>query len=114
MKYAQESAGNGRVAPDIDYIDETNIVNEIRQVIEDHAIILGQETAGYPANMTPNAMATNVVKMNYEAEAAPTETNDSSEGYRKGSQWIYDGLYICIDNTVNNAVWKKVTFEEEA
>jgi len=43
---------------------------------------------------------------NLTATAAPTATDDSTKGYSKKSQWIYDGkFYTCIDPTVNAAIW---------
>ena len=43
---------------------------------------------------------------NLTATAAPTATDDSTKGYSKKSQWIYDGkFYTCVDATANAAVW---------
>lgn len=43
---------------------------------------------------------------NLNATAAPTATDDSSKGYSKKSQWIYDGrFYTCVDPTAGAAVW---------
>ena len=64
-KYTQESAGSGRVAAGTDFVDEINIINEVRQILEDLAIIIGQAKLGdgqYPADGTTGATATNVVK----------------------------------------------------
>ena len=41
-------------------------------------------------------------------QAAPTTTNDVSEGYVVGSTWFDEttsNFYICSDNTLNAAVW---------
>lgn len=46
---------------------------------------------------------------NFSSIAAPTVTNDSSEGYTPGSRWIdlaNDISYVCVDNTAGAAVWK--------
>ena len=98
------------------YVDEINIINELRQIAEDLAIIVGQSKLGdgnYPADGTVGTVATNVVKMNYDAEAEPTVDDDSGEGYAKGSEWIYDErFWKCVDATEGAAIWKELTYEE--
>lgn len=52
-KYYQESAGSGRVNT-ADHVDEVNIINELRVVIEDFAAALGHSELGegaYPKNL---------------------------------------------------------------
>lgn len=52
-KYYQESAGSGRVST-ADHVDEVNIINELRVVIEDFATALGHSKLGdsaYPKNL---------------------------------------------------------------
>ena len=45
-------------------------------------------------------------KNNDSATAEPAVTDDASEGYEKGSRWIYDGkVWTCVNNTNNAAVW---------
>lgn len=113
-KYTQESAGSGRVAADLDYVDEINIVNELRKIIEDLATIIGQVKLGdgqYPADQSTGILATNVKKNNFEAGAYPLVTNDETEGYSKGSIWIYSEAYICTDATEGFAIWKEITYE---
>ena len=116
-KYTQESAGSGRVAAGTDFVDEINIINEVRQILEDLAIIVGQVKLGdgnYPADSTTGATATNVVKNNFTAIALPTVNEDSGDGYSKGSTWIYDEeAYICVDATEGAAIWKGITNETE-
>lgn len=54
-KYYQESGGNGRVNTQ-DHVDEVNIINELRVVIEDFAAALGHSKLGdgeYPKNLLP-------------------------------------------------------------
>ena len=112
-KYTQGTAGRVTTA---DYSDEMNIINELRQIVEDLATIIGQVKLGdnlYPANGSIGILATNVVKNNFAAIAYPTITDDSSEGYSKGSIWIYDGeAYICVDATESSADWKGITNTE--
>lgn len=113
-KYTQESAGGGRTAAGLDFMDETNIINEVRQIIEDLAIIIGQVKLGdgqYPADKSVGIIATNVKKNNFEAGAYPLVTDDETEGYSKGSIWIYDEAYICTDATEGFAIWKEITYE---
>jgi len=116
-KYTQESAGSGRVAAGTDFVDEINIINEARQVLEDLAIIVGQTKLGdgqYPADGTIGVTATNVVKNNFAAIALPTKDEDTGDGYSKGSIWIYnEEAYICVDATVAAAIWKGITNETE-
>jgi hypothetical protein len=46
---------------------------------------------------------------NWDAEAAPTATNDETENYQKGSFWRYDGtVWLCVDNTEDAAVWSEI------
>jgi len=45
---------------------------------------------------------------NFEATAAPANTNDVGEGYGVGSLWVdatADLGYICVDSTEDAAVW---------
>ena len=52
-KYYQESAGSGRVSS-VDHVDEINIINELRVVVEDFATALGHSKLGdtlYPKNL---------------------------------------------------------------
>ena len=52
--------------------------------------------------------ATNVVKCNFAAVAAPTVNNDVDEGYTVGSRWLdvtNDKSYICVDNSDGAAIW---------
>lgn len=49
---------------------------------------------------------------NYVAGAAPGATDDSGSGYSIGSVWVditNDKAYICLDNTVDTAVWVETT-----
>jgi len=114
-KYEQVSAGSGRVNTD-DFMDEHNVANELRKIIEDLATILGHTKLGdglYPKDGTTGTVATNVVKNNFSAEAIPTVDDDSGSGYAKGSIWIYDEeAYICVDATEGSAYWKGITNEE--
>lgn len=115
-KFTQQSAGSGRVST-ADYVDEINVINELRQIVEDLAIILGQVKLGdgnYPADGTVGTVANYLKKCNYEAVAIPTVDDDSGEGYAKGSFWIYNEIgYMCVDATEGAAVWKQITNEED-
>lgn len=54
-RYYQESAGSGRVNT-ADHVDEVNIINELRVVVEDFAAALGHSKLGdgaYPKNLLP-------------------------------------------------------------
>ncbi len=115
-KYTQQS-GTGSKVSTSDYVDEINIVNEQRQILEDLAIITGQLKLGdgnYPADGTAGVLASNVKKCNYEAVAEPEPTDDETEGYAVGSEWIYDQrIWRCVDATEDNAVWKEIQYVEE-
>jgi hypothetical protein len=44
----------------------------------------------------------------YDATTAPTASNDNTEGYEVGSEWIditNDNSYTCVDATTSAAVW---------
>jgi hypothetical protein len=52
-KYYQESAGDGKVNTQ-DHVDEVNVINELRVVVEDFATVLGHSKLGdsaYPKNL---------------------------------------------------------------
>ena len=114
--FTQQSAGAGRVAATLDYVDEINIVNELRKIVEDLATIIGQVKLGdgqYPADQTSGVLATNVKKNNFEAITYPLVTDDETAGYSKGSLWIYDvDAWICTDATEGFAIWREITNEE--
>ena len=109
-KYTQGTSGRVTTA---DYVDEINIVNELRQIAEDLATIIGQVKLGdgnYPADSTIGILATNVLKNNFEAYDLPTMDDDETLGYSKGSLWVYNGeAYICVDATESSADWKGIT-----
>jgi hypothetical protein len=111
--YSQQSAGDGRVSTEDNY-DELNIINELRQIVEDLATIIGQVKLGngqYPADSSIGILATNVVKNNFEAITYPLVTDDETLGYSKGSIWVYEDAYICTDATEGFAIWKLITYE---
>jgi hypothetical protein len=115
-KYYQESAGSGRLNTS-DKMDEYNVINELRIIVEDIGTIIGHTKIGdsnYPADATSGTTATNVVKNNFTASGLPTANDDSGDGYAKGSIWIYDEeAYICVDATEGSAIWKGITNETE-
>jgi len=52
--------------------------------------------------------AENILKNNFDAELPPGSTDDDSEGYAIGSEWIdtvSDILYRCMDATEGAAIW---------
>ena len=113
-KYTQANV-SGRVTTE-HYVDEINIINEVRQILEDLAIAIGQVKLGdgnYPADQTSGVLATNVKKNNFEAITYPLVTDDETAGYSKGSLWIYDvDAWICTDATEGFAIWREITNEE--
>ena len=49
---------------------------------------------------------------NFTASVAPTATDDSGDGYSKGSLWIYGTeAWYCADATAGSAVWTPLTAE---
>ncbi|QPF81673.1 hypothetical protein IC762_17770 [Bradyrhizobium genosp. L] len=49
---------------------------------------------------------------NYSGTVNPGPTNDFSQGYRKGSEWINTTtgeMYKCVDDTTGAAVWALIT-----
>ena len=111
-KFTQEDT-NGKVTAGVHHVDEVNIINELRQIAEDLATIIGQVKLGdgnYPADSTVGILATNIKKNNFEAYDLPTAEDDETLGYGKGSLWIYGGeAYICVDATESSADWKGIT-----
>lgn len=50
-------------------------------------------------------------KNNFGASAAPTNNDDSADGYQVGSLWIdttANTSYICEDSTEGAAVWDQI------
>jgi hypothetical protein len=49
-------------------------------------------------------------EVNHKFNIVPGEFQDSSLGFYVGSRWILDNgdIYVCTDNTVDNAVWEIV------
>ena len=77
-----------------------------------------QETMGITAFVVDEALTVQfdttgvwtaiAAQRNINATAAPTATDDASEGYSVGSHWVdvsADKAYICVDSTVDAAVW---------
>ncbi len=106
--YTQQNS-QGMVEENEHYVDEVNIVNEPRRILEDIGSIIGHVTGdGYPAEGGSKLTATNVVKNNFNAEALPTVSDDETKGYSKGSIWVYQGVYVCLDSTTGSANWQIV------
>ena len=52
---------------------------------------------------------------NRTASSEPTIHDDRYRNYDISSQWIYDGfVWTCSDNSVGNAIWNRVIYENEA
>lgn len=63
------------------------------------------------ATLTPSFPSTCCPQNNLNASALPTATDDYSAGYRRGSEWIFNGeAYCCVDPTTGAAVWEHMTF----
>jgi hypothetical protein len=78
-----------------------------------NAVVTNQTNINTVAgNITTMQDAINAVpKNNFSTIVAPTNNNDSDDGYSVGSHWIdiYSKvIYICVDNTPSKAVWTKV------
>jgi len=115
-KYYQESAGGGRTDSN-DNADEYNLINELRQIVEDLALLLGHSKLNdglYPKDGSAGGALSNLPKCNYAATVVPTVNNDSSQGYSVGSRWLGTVLgdeYVCYNASAGAAVWKKVSAE---
>ena len=72
-------------------------------------------TIGNPHNVTKtNVGLGNVenIKVNLNADSDPTESNDGSVGYTRGSRWINtttEQEWVCLNASSGNAVWIKTT-----
>jgi hypothetical protein len=106
---------SGRVTTE-HYVDEINIINELRQIVEDLATIVGQVKLGdgqYPADESIGIQASNVVKNNFWAEESPTVNDDITQGYAKGSLWMdWEDVYICFGADEGEAIWRRLLTEE--
>jgi len=117
-KYFQESAGGGRVNAN-DNSDEHNLINELRQIVEDLANLLGHSKLGdgtYPKSGPTGGTLSNVSKCNFSATTYPGVNDDETQGYLKGSIWIYSLVgkaYILIDAGVGAAIWRLITIGED-
>jgi microcystin-dependent protein len=61
----------------------------------------------YPGFLELPPKATNLT--NYRALRAPTQYDDVDASYGIGSIWVYaSAVYLCVDNSLNNAVWKQI------
>ena len=52
------------------------------------------------------------LRNNYDSAVAPAVGDDVTVGYRVGSVWIdtvLDDAWICLDDSLGAAVWKKMT-----
>lgn len=90
--------------------------------------LVGRDTTDTLTNKTINALNNTItgltksdvglsnvenLKVNLVATTAPTNTNDSSQGYSVGSRWFditNDKEYVCVDSTVSAAIWLLTTF----
>ncbi len=80
--------------------DETDLTSHTGNTDNPHSVTKAQVGLGSVANILDNLTAT----------AAPTVTDDSSDGYSAGSWWYYSGtLYICTDATEDAAVWTEIS-----
>lgn len=53
------------------------------------------------------------IKSNFAATSSPSSTNDNTQGYTVGSLWVNTSagtVYICVDSTTTNAIWKQLDF----
>lgn len=51
-----------------------------------------------------------LIKTNLNALGLPSVNDDTTQGYSVGSLWKYENnVWICTDNTANNAIWKLIT-----
>jgi len=116
-KYFQESALGGRVDAR-DNADEHNLINELRQIVEDLANLLGHDLLDglYPKSGPTGGTLSNVSKCNFSATAYPGVNDDETQGYSKGSVWIYSLVgkaYILVNAGTGVAVWRLITTGED-
>ena len=110
-KYFQESAPGGRVDAR-DNADEHNVINELRQIVEDLGNLLGHDLLDglYPKSGPTGGTLSNVSKCNFSATAYPGVDDDETQGYSKGSFWIYSlKAYILVNAGAGVANWRLIT-----
>lgn len=77
-------------------------------VAADKTFICVDTTNGAAVWNQVDALGVSVPKTNYTATSDPLATNDDSEGYEAGSEWINittDTLFHCVDPSTGIAVW---------
>lgn len=85
---------------------------KFKQLGSDVAADTGQAIADGTGNVI-------LQRASWTAGAAPANSNDNTQGYRRGSQWIYrsgnrDEIYICIDDSTGAAIWQRVDWQSWA
>ena len=73
------------------------------------------DSTSNPHNVTKDQVGlsnVNNIKDNLNASAAPTTSDDETEGYSIGSRWLdtaNNKVYVALDVTTNNAIWANLT-----
>ena len=104
-------SSHSHVAADITDLNEglvgTKEVDET-SIADDKILVYKTASGKYELENKPSGSG---VQNNFSATAAPTETDDSSNGYSVGSVWIdvsADKIYQCADSTNGAAIWKQL------
>lgn len=123
----QSAALGAQLAASIISLPATGFVSSLNGQEGSIVVQAGTSTTGVTVNITNGAGTVSIgvsipviaqlgplatIKCNFTAVVAPTANDDSGDGYDVGSQWIdvlLDDAYICVDDTLTAAVWKKIT-----
>lgn len=84
------------------FATDTDLDTHVADTANPHGVTKSQVGLGNVENL----------KVNLNASAAPTATDDSTAGYSVGSRWVdttNDKEYVCLDATASAAVWTETT-----
>ena len=64
----------------------------------------------------PAGVQATIVLNNFNATSIPLVTDDSSQGYSRGSLWLwatptFNSFFVCYDATVGAAVWRRIAIQ---
>ena len=96
----------------IDHVNIQNIGTYTHIQIDSHI-----DSTSNPHTVTKSQLGLSLVentKHNWTANIPPTTSDDTTQGYQKGSRWINQNTnieYVCMDETTATAVWVATTVD---
>jgi len=86
-------------------LDDLSSSNDLQNAIDNGSIILKDEDS-----VILESIEQLNIKYNHDASVNPNSSNDKNDGYSTNSTWLNKSsneYWICIDNAIGNAIWKK-------